>query len=397
MVIPEQGIDPASVDRSSAIRAVIIAIAAVLPVFLVSALAVQVREELVFGTAALGGIVATYFIASSVGSVPMGQLIEWLGAGRGMALASTLSASAMAAAARSQSWVHLALALALAGVANALAQPAANKLLSASVPVRRLGLAFGIKQSCVPGAALLGGLAVPTIALVFGWRWAFGVAALITGAYAAWLWIRHTERGAGRRSRTGTLRDSEAPISALLFLTVGGFLGAAAATSLGTFLVDSAVVLDFAPSIAGWLYALLSWGTIGSRMVLGWSVDRSPSRSRFGIIAVLLGVGSLGYVLMAGNSKIGFVLGAGLGFIVGWAWTGVFHYAIVTWYRRAPAAATGFIQTGLSLGAGVGPLLFGILAEQRGYSVAWAAAGVVSLLASLTVLGARAHLRARRR
>ena len=86
-----------------------------------------------------------------------------------------------------------------------------------------------------------------------------------------------------------------------------------------------------------------------------------------------------------------------LGFVVGWAWTGVFHYTIVTWYRRAPAAATGFVQTGLSLGAGLGPLAFGVVAERGGYAVAWAGAGAVSLVASLTTLGARRHLRARRR
>lgn len=397
MVIPEQGIDPVTADRASATRGVVLAVAAVLPVFLVSALAVQLRADLVFGTAVLGGIVATYFVTSAVGSVAMGQVVEWLGAGRGMALAASLSGLAMAAAAMSGSWGHLALALALAGVANAMAQPAANMLLSVSIPVRRLGLAFGIKQSCVPAAALLGGLAVPTIALVLGWRWAFGLASAATLGYAGWLWLRHTERGVAPRVRTGTLRDSEAPLSSLLFLTVGGFLGAAAATSLSAFLVDSSVAAGFAPSTAGWLYAVLSWGTVGSRIALGWGVDRAPQRSRFGIIAGLLGAGSVGYLLLAEADPVLFVLGAVLGFVVGWAWTGVFHYTVVTWYRRAPAAATGVVQTGLSLGAGVGPFCFGVLAEHRGYASAWVAAGLVSLLASMTILGARQHLRARRR
>lgn len=397
MVIPEQGIDPASVDRSSMVRGVVIAVAAVLPVFLASALAVQVRADLAFGTAALGGIVGVYFVTSAIGSVLMGQVVEWLGAGRGTALAATLSGTAMAAAAVSQSWTHLALALALAGVANSLAQPAANMLLSVSIPTRRLGLAFGIKQSCVPAAALLGGLAVPAIALVLGWRWAFGLASALTVGYALWLWVRHSERGVARRPRTGSLRDSDAPLSSLLFLTVGGFLGAAASTSLGAFLVDSSVSVGFAPATAGWIYALLSLGTIGSRIGLGWGVDRAPSRSRFGIIAVLLAVGSVGYLLLVGDHPVLFLVGASLGFVIGWAWTGIFHYTIVTWYRRSPAAATGFVQTGLSLGAGLGPLGFGIVVEQQGYAVAWGSAGVVSLLASLTILGARRHLRARRR
>ncbi|WP_116043718.1 MFS transporter [Amycolatopsis palatopharyngis] len=397
MVIPEQGVDPAFTDRSSAARGVVIAVMAVLPVFLTGALAVQLREDLAFGAAVLGGIVATYFITSAVGSPLMGQVVETLGAARAVALAATMSGSAMLAAAMAQSWVHLALALTLAGVANSMAQPAANLLLSDSIPVRRLGLAFGIKQSCVPGAALIGGFAVPTVALVLGWRWAFAIAGILTVCYAGWLWLRHTERRPPRRNRKATLRDSEAPLTSLLFLTAGGFLGAAAATSLGAFLVDSAVSIEFAPSTAGWLYALLAWGTMMSRIVLGWGVDRAPDRSRFGVIAMLLGTGSAGYLLLAGDNHILFVLGAILGFVVGWAWTGVFHYAIVTWYRRSPAAATGFVQTGLSLGAGLGPLAFGIVVEQHGYAAAWTGAGVVSLLAAVTVLAARSHLRAGRR
>lgn len=397
MVIPEQGVDPAFTDRSSAARGVVIAVMAVLPVFLTGALAVQLREDLAFGAAVLGGIVATYFITSAVGSPLMGQVVETLGAARAVALAATMSGSAMLAAAMAQSWVHLALALTLAGVANSMAQPAANLLLSDSIPVRRLGLAFGIKQSCVPGAALIGGFAVPTVALVLGWRWAFAIAGGLTVCYAGWLWLRHTERRPPRRTRKATLRDSEAPLTSLLFLTAGGFLGAAAATSLGAFLVDSAVSIEFAPSTAGWLYAVLAWGTVMSRIALGWGLDRAPDRSRFGIIAMLLGTGSVGYLLLAGANHTLFVIGAVLGFVVGWAWTGVFHYAIVTWYRRSPAAATGFVQTGLSLGAGLGPLGFGIVAEQQGYPAAWTGAGVVSLLAAVTVLAARSHLRAGRR
>lgn len=396
-MIPEQGIDPGSVDRLSAARAVTTAVTAVLPVFLVAALAVQIREDLSFGTAALGAVVATYFVTGALTSVPLGQAVERIRAGRAMALAASTSAAAMLAASLSRSWVQLAAALLVAGLANAMAQPAANLLLSDSIPTRRLGIAFGIKQSCVPLAALLGGLAVPTIALVVGWRWALALAGVLTAGYAAWLWLRHPAEGGARSPRTGTLRDSEAAVSSLMFLTVGGFLGAAAATSLGAFLVDSAVATGFSPSTAGWLYAVMAWGTVTSRVALGWVVDRAPTRSRFGVIALLLSVGALGYALLASPATGLFLVGATLGFVVGWAWTGIFHYTVVTWYRRSPAAATGLAQTGLSLGAGIGPLLFGILVEQASYGAAWLTAGGVSLLAALTVLGARSHLRAHRR
>lgn len=397
MVIPEQGVDPAFADRASAARGVVIAVMAVLPVFLTGALAVQLQRDLDFGAAALGGMVATFFITTALGSPLMGQVVERLDSARAVGLATTLTTVASLGAAFAQSWVHMVFALMLAGVANSVAQPSANMLLSDSIPVRRLGLAFGIKQSCVPAGALIGGLAVPTVAVLLGWRWAFGIAGFLTGCYSAWLWVRHAPRRGPRRVRGARLRDSEAPVSSLLFLTVGGFLGAAATTSLGAFLVDSAVASGFAPSTAGWLYAVLAAGTIVARIVLGWGVDRAPHRSRFGVIATLLGAGAFGYLLLIDISPVLFVIGGLLAFTIGWGWTGLFHYAIVTWYRRSPAAATGFVQTGLSLGAGLGPLAFGMVVEGFGYSAAWVAAGVVSLLASATVFAARRHLRRVRR
>lgn len=397
MVIPEQGVDPVSADRASAARGVVIAVMAVLPVFLTGALAVQLQRDLDFGAAALGGMVATFFITGALGSPLMGQVVERLDSARAAGLATTLTTVAALGATVAQSWVHLVLALTLAGIANSIAQPSANMLISDSIPVRRLGLAFGIKQSCVPAGALIGGLAVPTVAILLGWRWAFGIAGVLTGCYSAWLWLRHAPRRGPRRVRGARLRDSEAPVSSLLFLTVGGFLGAAATTSLGAFLVDSAVASGFAPSTAGWLYAVLAAGTIVTRILLGWGVDRAPNRSRFGVIAMLLGAGSAGYFLLTAINPVLFVVGGLLAFTVGWGWIGLFHYAIVTWYRRSPAAATGFLQTGLSLGGGLGPLAFGVVVEEGGYAAAWIAAGTVSLLASATVFAARRHLRRVRR
>ena len=51
--------------------------------------------------------------------------------------------------------------LAVAGLANAVNQPAINLFMADQVPLDRQGLAFGIKQSAIPGAILVSGLALP--------------------------------------------------------------------------------------------------------------------------------------------------------------------------------------------------------------------------------------------
>ncbi|MGH3665290.1 MAG: hypothetical protein ACRDU8_04240, partial [Egibacteraceae bacterium] len=60
MKIPAQFADPSHSNRAGAARGVVVAVAAVVPVFLTGALAVQIRAELAFGPAALGGAVAIY-------------------------------------------------------------------------------------------------------------------------------------------------------------------------------------------------------------------------------------------------------------------------------------------------------------------------------------------------
>ena len=69
----------------------------------------------------------------------------------------------LAAALVAHSLVVLLLLLALAGVANSIVQPAINLFMADQVPPDRQGLAFGIKQSGIPGAVLLSGLALPVL------------------------------------------------------------------------------------------------------------------------------------------------------------------------------------------------------------------------------------------
>ena len=77
-----------------------------------------------------------------------------------------------------------------------------------------------------------------------------------------------------------------------------------------------------------------------------------------------------------------------LAFATGWAWPGLFNLAVVRVNPSAPGAATGITQTGTYLGAVVGPVLFGVVAEhalvpgRRGW-----APRRMALLAAMTIVG----------
>lgn len=372
------------------LQAVSVTIMGVLPPFLVGALAVQLRADLGIGLGALGLATAALFAVSGSLSRAFGALVQRVGSGRGMAVAALLSSASLAGVGLAWSYPVLVAALVVGGIGNAFAQPAANMRISELVPGRSLGLAFGIKQSSIPAATLLGGLAVPGIALLIGWRWAPGVAALVALGVAAW-----ASRASPVEARgDGTEEpDRGLPRGGLLVLTIGAGLGAAAATSLGVFLVDSGVAAGLSHAHAGLLFAAASLLGLGNRIGIGWLADRRPRQSHYLVIATLLTCGACGYGLLSFGAPLVFVLGALLGYGAGWAWTGLFHFAVVKDNRLSAASATGFVQTGLSLGAAGGPLTFGAIAELTSYRTAWLATAALSLAGALAIQAGRRMVR----
>lgn len=374
------------------LQAVAVSIAGVLPAFLVGALAVQLRADLGIGLAGIGLATASLFAVSGSLARPLGALVQRVGSRRGLTAAAVLSTASLAGVGLAQSYPVLVAALVVGGVGNSMAQPAANLSLSELGAEGRLGLAFGIKQSAIPAATLLGGLAVPGIALVVGWRWALAVAAVLALGVAGWAALSGLDRHA-RRRRGPEAADRGLPRRGLLVLTIGGGLAAAASTSLGVFLVDSGVAAGLQPGQSGLLFAASSLLGLTGRIGFGWLADRHPRRSSYLVIANLLACGAVGYVLLASAALPAFVAGSLIAYGAGWAWTGLFHFAIVKDNRLAAASATGFVQTGLSLGAASGPLVFGVLAGATSYRIAWLGMAALSLAGALTIRTGRRMIR----
>ncbi|WP_247828304.1 CynX/NimT family MFS transporter [Arthrobacter antioxidans] len=377
------------------LQAVTVTTLGVLPAFLVGALAVQIRADLGIGPAEMGIAAATLFAVSGVAARRLGRLVQRIGAARGMVASAVLAAIALGGAGLAPTFAVLIAALVVGGLANGLAQPAANLGISRAVNPGRLGLAFGIKQCSIPAAGLIGGLAVPGIALVLGWRYAFALGVVLAVALA--LWAGFTVQGPARpASGPAAPADRGTPLRGLVLVAIGAGLAAAAATSMGVFLVDSAVESGMSPSAAGYLFAGAALLGLVIRIVLGALMDRYPHRSPYVLVANLLTIGVGGYLLLAFGSSTAFLCGALLTYAAGWTWPGLVHFAVVRDNRQGAASATGILQTGLSLGAAAGPLLFGFLVAATSYRVAWLTAAVVALLAAATFRLGRRSIRAAR-
>lgn len=364
--------------------------ASVFPAFLTGAVSVQLRADLGITEAKVGLAISAFFLTAALGSMLLGRLAEWLGASLAMTLGLGISIATMVCvAAFAHSGPTLMAILLAGGFANALTQPSANLLLAERVRPQRLGFGLALKQAGMPAATLLGGVAVPALALTAGWRWAY-----VAGAVVASLAIAIVPGPrAGHRRPTWTTRPQarpDQPSWLLALLAVSSGLGATAAGAIGAFLVSSAEASGMRPATAG---LLLSGGSalgIVSRLLHGRWADvggLDPLRR----VTLLLGLGAVGVALIAVGSPVTYVVGTAGAFAFGWAWPGLFNLAIVRDNPSAPAAATGLTQTGVYIGALAGPALFGLVVDRAGYAPAWLGTAAVLLAASaMLVIGRRA-------
>ena len=365
----------------------------VLPAFLIGAMAVQLRDDLGLSASGTGVAVGVFFAAAALTSAPLGRMTERRGPARSLRAAATITAGCqLALAGLARSLPVLLAFLIVGGSANALAHPAANLLLARGLPVHRQGLGFAIKQAAIPLATLLSGLAVPAIALTVGWRWAFvASAALATASIAT---VPSTPPTSGARvTRPSRDRSGDMPLPVMMWLALGIALGAASAGTLGAFFVSAGVDAGLAEGTAGLVLAGGSALGIATRLAAGVQADRR-GRGHLRVVALMLACGAVIYCLLATETAWAFVGAGPLAFATGWAWPGLFNLAVVRVNPNAPGAATGITQTGTYVGAVVGPVLFGVVAEHLSFRAAWLGAAAMALLAAMTIVGARRRVRA---
>jgi MFS family permease len=351
-----------------------------MPGFLAASLAPRIRSDFAFGDSTLGLAVALFYVVSASGSVPAGRLVDRVGAASGMRLAAAFTAaSCLGAAALAQSATSLTALMLIGGVGNALGGPSVSASLKREVAVHRHGLAFGSQQAGAPLGALLAGLALPAVAIPFGWRWAFLAAAVL-----ALVAISCAPRPGATAGRAETAGRRPRGFTSVHTLAVAAVLASAAGVGFVSFLVTYAVDSGMSEAAAGLLLAGVSLAATTSRIVLGVFADRAgqePLRP----VATMLAASVSGYLLLTAGEPGLIAAAALLAGSLGWAWPGGLNLAVVQRSPDAPAWGVGVMMTGLFVGAVGGPLLTGFLAEHDLFTLAWIACAALALLAAATI------------
>lgn len=370
------------------------AVAGTLPVFLVGALAVQIRSDLDFGPSLQGALASIFYGTVAIAALPLGAVADRIGWWRSIRLtAATIAATMVGIALFARGWAVLAGLLVVGAAAHSLGMPSGNIAIVRGVSVARRGFAFGIRQAAIPLSMLLGGLSVPMIAVRFGWRPVFVLATVVPLAVALALrGLRSTPSAGPPTSADGARPPLTVPLVLLLGLsTMGAFI----VNTSSAFLVVSAVSTGIEEGAAGYLLMFGSAIALVVRVGAGMFVDR-PGTQGYGVIASLLLIGAVGFLLLASGSMPAIVAGTALAFGAGTGWPGLMHYVITAEHPQHAGGVSGLILASGNIGGFAGPLLFGIVAEHVGYSVGWTMLAGAALVAVVCVLSGGRLFAARR-
>ncbi len=276
----------------------------------------------------------------------------------------------------------------IGGFAYGFSQPYTNTLIVQKCDRDIHGFAFGLKQASIPLATLLCSITVPMIAVPFGWRVVYLTSSIILFIYVIYEFslIKYSSdnRKVQKKNIYKVVKTSF-PLNLHLFLlALCGAFGAMIGNSLGAFLITSLTYNGISIVNASIIAAIAAMVSAIVRIMAGIITDKS-NLSPKNLLTGMFIFGMLGTGLLATSTLIGQIFGAFLAYGAGWGWAGLLHYVTGKSYPGYEGVATSISQMGVSIGAAIGPLLFGWLLTFWGPSVAWVVITIVGLLALFSI------------
>ncbi|RHW23796.1 MFS transporter [Nocardioides immobilis] len=357
-----------------------VAVHAMLPVLALGSIAFGIRADIQLSVADIGLAFSSFFLCSAVFTSAGGWLAvrsRTSTVARAGTLCSSLLFVGLGAAPNRPVFLMLCLG---AGVVNGLLTPSLNILITKIVPVNRWGLAFGLKAAAAPAAATFAALGAYCVAeLGVDWRSLFWSCAVAGGLLFTLSWrLGRDEVETDRREQRQRMR----PQRSLVILGFGGLCGSIGTSVLTPFTVEGLIDAGQTPSSAAILLAVGGWVGIVSRVAVGVLSDVWPEPlCHLRATSAMLVAGSLSMVVLGAGGPFGLLLSATLvAFGLGWSWPGLLHHAALATHAHNAAVATSYMQTGTFLGALIGPLCFGFVAQQVSFPAAWFISATSALL-----------------
>ncbi len=382
-----------------------------IPMMLPAVLAVDLIGALDITTGAFSVALTANTIVAALFAPLSGRLTDRVGPKLSTVLTiSTAGVGMFGMAFATDLWLLMGSA-AFAGLGQGWCNPATNKLIAERVPPGRRGTITGLKQSGVMFGIFLSGSTLPTLAVWFGWRTAFGVygAVALACALGIGLWMRPDARPSAdgepeydsppdavfavRPMHPQPVRMALAERSFIVKITWFSLLMGGVVGGIGRFQVLFAEqALGWTNFWAGMASALAGITAAGSRI---WWARLTETRVRpasalaiqsaFTVVALalLLGATSVhGSLMWAMSLLAGFTM---------MSWNAVAMLAIITGVPVALAGrASGIVMLGFMSGLSIGGLAAGYVIEWTGgFETVWLAFAVCAAGASVLAMTMR--------
>ncbi len=182
-----------------------------------SVLAPTLRQDLGISTEQYSYVVSIFLAAYAIGYAIAGRTLDRIGAKAGLGLALGFWSLVAMAHALVSGWRTLALGRFLLGLGQSFNAPGGFKAIAEWIPPRERGLCSAIFSNGNNLGAVLAPPIIGTLALWFGWRWAFAVGGALGFIPLAIWWARYDspERAAGLSEPERTLILQSRPAAAV--------------------------------------------------------------------------------------------------------------------------------------------------------------------------------------
>ncbi len=342
--------------------------------------------------AALGLIMTAMSVASGIGQIPAGFLVDRIGARPVLVAGVALTGLGIAVIGLAPSYWAIVAGAALSGLGNSVFHPADYAILNGSVATPRIGRAFSLHTFAGYAGFALAPMTMTVLAAELGWRPAVVGVGLAIAAIAVplllwghWLQDDTTPSEVRASAPAATARMLLAPQILILF----GFYVLMATVTSGMHAFGVSAMVDHHGLALGTANSVLTVFLVVSTLGILLGGPLADRTTRHGLVtAIGLILGAIVLFAVAGLPLGAVALGLSLGFV------GLMLGAIRPTRDMMVRAATppgasgrvfGFVMTGLNVGAAVTPVLFGLILDTGRPNLVFVLMGVVLVLSLGTI------------
>lgn len=358
-----------------------------------------IQPELGVSYTELGIAMTLYFIATAIVQVPIGLMVDRIGARAVLIGGLMLMGFSLVLAGMVPNYTVLLVSFFIAGMGNAVFHPADFSILSNNVRESHQGRAFAFHTF----GGSIGYAAAPVVMVplgsIFGWEFSLTLAGLLGVLMGFLIFICGSvfqNRMAQEDYKTGVSKHSPEKADWRIMLTRPMILffcfyvlTSAAGTGLTAFSIPALPIVynNISPEIAGAILTCFLVAAIFGSLPGGWLADWV--RMEYIVVVVCFAVMSL-CVLLMGSGYLTLWLVFLMASIAG-LMRGLYNASRDILVRRASPSrsvgtAFGFVTLGYTLGQGGTPVLYGWLMDQGLGSGVFLVAAGFAFLAMLIVL-----------